>query len=105
MKRTSDYREDLLKSLRDVSYARLYMKACMEDDKDDALFLLAVKDIADAQAVAVAPPAPPVKRNNCNRHSDCAEAEAKWKERNPAIPFAPLSFHCHDDECEDCFGS
>jgi hypothetical protein len=42
-------------------------------------------------------------RNSCNRHSDCAAATAKFKEKNGRDP--GFSFHCHDDECEDCFGT
>ena len=37
----------------------------------------------------------PVKRS-CNRHSDC-DAAPKWPARGSEC--------CHDDECEDCFGS
>ena len=48
--------------------------------------------------------APEIK--SCNRHSDCEAAVAALLAANPGkkrhdIPF---SFHCHDDECEDCFG-
>lgn len=57
------------------------------------------------------PPAPaketkqPPKRpvNTCNRHRDCAAAEA----RRPAPDGWPVppNFHCYDDTCEECFGS
>lgn len=47
------------------------------------------------------PPREPV-RNSCNRHGDCEKAEAAFKEKNGRLP--NLNFHCHDDECEDCFG-
>jgi hypothetical protein len=52
---------------------------------------------------------------SCNRHGDCAAADAKakeryledqklpWRERNDAL--RPYADHCHDDCCEDCFGS
>jgi hypothetical protein len=50
--------------------------------------------------------APPEKRS-CNRHFDCDEAEAKALARNPGMKKIDIgfNFHCHDDECEDCFGS
>lgn len=43
------------------------------------------------------------KRKTCNRHSDCLKAEEEFftrtgKKHSPA-------FHCHDDCCEECFGS
>lgn len=46
------------------------------------------------------PATTPVK--SCNRHVDCEVAEQVFKEKNGRLP--NLSFHCHDDECEDCFG-
>lgn len=36
----------------------------------------------------------PVVRT-CNRHLDCDAAEAKFRDVD----------HCHDETCEDCFGS
>lgn len=44
-------------------------------------------------------------RRSCNRHQDCDKAEADWRKRNPGKGGPPCSFHCHDDECEDCFGA
>jgi hypothetical protein len=46
-----------------------------------------------------------VKRG-CNRHSDCEAAEIALLAKNPDMTKTQisLSFHCHDDECEDCFG-
>lgn len=40
---------------------------------------------------------------SCNRHSDCKAATEKFRATNGRDP--GFSFHCHDDECEDCFGS
>ena len=40
---------------------------------------------------------------SCNRHHDCKRAEADFYAREGRQP--NLGFHCHDDECEDCFGS
>lgn len=45
----------------------------------------------------------PVK--SCNRHSHCKMAESVWLKNHPEAKRIPLSFHCHDDDCEDCFGS
>jgi hypothetical protein len=42
-------------------------------------------------------------RNSCNRHSDCAAATENWK-RNHNGQLPGVNFHCHDEECEDCFG-
>ena len=41
---------------------------------------------------------------SCNRHDDCDKAVDEWKTRNPGRTI-PASFHCHDDECEECFGN
>lgn len=43
------------------------------------------------------------EKRSCNRHQDCDEAERKRLEKYPGTT-TPLSFHCYDDECEDCFG-
>jgi len=49
--------------------------------------------------------APEVKASNsCNRHVDCEMAEKVWKSKHEQ-QFVPANFHCHDDCCEDCFGS
>ena len=37
--------------------------------------------------------------NSCNRHCDCAAADAKAASKGRT-----RADHCHDDECEDCFG-
>jgi hypothetical protein len=52
-------------------------------------------DCLPAQPVTDEPP-----KRTCNRHDDCDAADAKAKA-------AGQSFvdHCHDDCCEDCFGS
>jgi hypothetical protein len=40
---------------------------------------------------------------SCNRHIDCGLAVQMWKDKhNGEGP--GFNFHCHDDECEDCFG-
>lgn len=40
----------------------------------------------------------------CNRHGDCEEAEKKYLAEHPQSKWVPANFHCHDDECPDCFG-
>lgn len=42
------------------------------------------------------------KPRSCNRHTDCDDAEAREEKRTNAPILA--GFHCHDDECPDCFG-
>jgi hypothetical protein len=44
-------------------------------------------------------PAEPQKRS-CNRHADCDLADARARQHG-----ARAASHCHDDCCEDCFGS
>lgn len=39
------------------------------------------------------------KRNTCNRHADCNAADAKMRAAGGRAE------HCHDECCEDCFGS
>lgn len=50
-------------------------------------------------------PEPIPKVKSCNRHFDCKEAEEVYYSKHPKKPrdYIP-NFHCHDDECEDCFG-
>jgi hypothetical protein len=48
---------------------------------------------------------PPREREplTCNRHGDCDEAEAVFQKRNGRKP--GYGFHCHNDECDECFGN
>lgn len=39
-------------------------------------------------------------RNSCNRHNDCKAADEKARARGAMFGAS----HCHDEECEDCFG-
>ena len=39
---------------------------------------------------------------SCNRHEDCKVAEEKYLKTYKLYP--PLNFHCHSEDCEDCFG-
>lgn len=36
---------------------------------------------------------------SCNRHVDCDAADERMRAR------ATLAHHCHDENCEDCFGA
>ena len=45
--RTEEYRASLLDSLKDPDEAAHYLNACLEDD-DEHVFLLALRDVADA---------------------------------------------------------
>ncbi|MGP8246447.1 MAG: addiction module antidote protein [Bryobacteraceae bacterium] len=46
--RTESYRESLLESLRNPDEAAAYLNACLEDE-DGRVFLLALRDVADAR--------------------------------------------------------
>jgi probable addiction module antidote protein len=48
MVKTDSYRESLLESLRDPDEAAQYLNACLEDE-DPRVFLLALRDVADAR--------------------------------------------------------
>ena len=48
MGKNKNYKEHLLKSLKDPEEAAAYLDACLEDE-DIHVFLLAIKDVADAQ--------------------------------------------------------
>lgn len=42
-------------------------------------------------------------RRSCNRHDDCDKFDKEYKEKYK-VDFVPYNQHCHDEECEDCFG-
>jgi hypothetical protein len=42
------------------------------------------------------------RRNACNRHGDCKAAEAALFAKEGRHP--GVNFHCHTEDCEDCFG-
>jgi probable addiction module antidote protein len=46
--KTESYRESLLESLKNPDEAAQYLNACLEDD-DARVFLLALRDVADAR--------------------------------------------------------
>jgi|SRR5579859_3736937 len=60
--------------------------------------------VVDSGAIPAQPKVEAPKQRGCNRHNDCDAADAKWLAAHPEEKFVPFSFHCHDDECEDCFG-
>lgn len=53
-KRTRSYESDLLERLRDPGYAAEYLKAALQDDEEqsEAVFLLALRDVAKANRIA-----------------------------------------------------
>lgn len=59
-----------------------------------------------ARQSAGLPTQPPLVNDfpRCNRHKDCEQAEKDRLARNPGT-LCPVNFHCHDDECEQCFGN
>lgn len=46
-----DYQEDLLERLKEPSYAAAYLDAALEED-DPNVFLLALRDVAEARGVS-----------------------------------------------------
>lgn len=48
----------------------------------------------------------PLPPRSCNCHSDCNAAELDVMRRNPGTTRIDISFsfHCHDEDCEECFG-
>jgi probable addiction module antidote protein len=49
-KRTSSFREDLLADLADPTEAAMYLNAALDDS--DEMFLVALRDVADARQMA-----------------------------------------------------
>lgn len=56
--------------------------------------------IADMHPLPVAPVSDTPAIHSCNRHSDCKQADEKARAKGATFGAS----HCHDDECEDCFG-
>jgi probable addiction module antidote protein len=46
------YEEGLRKRLQDTRYASKYLKACLEDNESPAVFLVALRDVAEAWGMA-----------------------------------------------------
>lgn len=50
-----------------------------------------------------------VVKRTCNRHDDCDAADERARTKGPKDYYGRPQFsradHCHDDCCEDCFGS
>ncbi len=64
-KPTKDYKEDLIERLQDSSYAAAYLNAALVDS-DPQVFLIALKDVADAKSLGIAKLA---KKTHLNRES------------------------------------
>ena len=43
------------------------------------------------------------QNKGCNLHDDCAAFNAEYRKAHNTA-FVPYNLHCHDDECEDCYG-
>lgn len=52
-------------------------------------------------APAADPAADPKPLRTCNRHKDCDEADRAVAAKGRTL----WADHCHDEDCEDCFGS
>ena len=63
-KRTKSYETNLHERLRDPEYAMEYLRAALEDDDDhaDAVFLLALRDVAKANHMTYVAEAPSKSR-------------------------------------------
>jgi hypothetical protein len=45
------------------------------------------------------------EHNCCNRHRDCEAADEAARARGKRNRYGSLGAeHCHDEDCEDCFG-
>ena len=94
----------------ELATARKIADACtsgMRSRRDD-LRTACVSCIAAALASRPAPePAggevARATRKSCNRHADCAAAEARVIAQGRR-PSASFHFHCHDEGCDECFG-
>lgn len=64
-KHTKDYKEDLLERLQDQELAAAYLNAALMDE-DPKVFLIALKDVADARGEGVAALS---KKTHLNRES------------------------------------
>lgn len=68
-----------------------------------AAWVYAALAVANAERApaAAAPPKPAPGPRTCNRHKDCDAADAEVRAKGRLL----YADHCHDDTCEDCFGS
>lgn len=41
------------------------------------------------------------RKRTCNRHDDCDAVDERFKAKSLPLP---VDLHCHDEDCEDCFG-
>jgi len=64
-KLTKDYREELLERLEDQEYAAIYLNEALMDE-DPKVFLVALKDVADARGKGISNLA---KKTHLNRES------------------------------------
>jgi probable addiction module antidote protein len=64
--RTKDYRESLLQDLQDPREAAAYLTAALEE-RDSAVFLLALRDVADARGMSMLAAKAQLNRENLYR--------------------------------------
>ena len=64
--RTKDYRESLLHDLQDPGEAAAYLTAALEEG-DSAVFLLALRDVADARGMSMLAAKAQLNRENLYR--------------------------------------
>jgi probable addiction module antidote protein len=64
--RTKDYRESLLQDLQDPGEAAAYLSAALEDG-ERAVFLLALRDVADAKGLSLLAAKAQLNRENLYR--------------------------------------
>lgn len=67
--------------------------ACGNDEHRAALLRI----IGAAQAIVDKIDHPPPR--SCNKHTNCDEADARGKANG-----VTLVYHCHIEDCEECFG-
>lgn len=47
-------------------------------------------------------PDPPKPIRSCNRHQNCNEADEAFRKSEGRDP--GVNYHCHSEDCEDCYG-
>lgn len=72
MSRSKSYQEDLIKALKDPLEAQAYLNAALEDDNPE-IFLLALRDVAEARLGGIKELADETKLNRENLHRMLSE--------------------------------
>ena len=66
-KRNSSYQEDLIESLKDFEYAVEYLKAALDETDMPEVFLLALRNVAEARGMSQLAKAAHLNRENLYR--------------------------------------